>query len=232
MSDMQPKPNRVAIDGPSASGKSTIGGLLAARWQCRFLDTGIMYRCVTHFALRQGVDLSDDDSLGDLAESLQFGLSGGRGSESVLTVQGEVMSDQLHADEVTSAVSKVSAVGMVREAMVSQQRSIGAQGEIVMAGRDIGTVVMPDADFKVYLDASAHARAMRRVNYNGKTDTAAAFNEILASIERRDQYDSSRQHSPLARAADAVYLRTDDFTVTDTLNKVVEIYNQSVGSDR
>lgn len=229
---MQPKPNRVAIDGPAASGKSTIGGLLAARWQHRFLDTGIMYRCVTHFALRQGIDLSSDVALGDLAASLRFSLHKGRGGDSILTVCGEVLSDELQTDVVTSSVSRVSAVSAVRDAMVSQQRSIGAQGEIVMAGRDIGTVVMPDADFKVYLDASAHARAMRRVHDNGVADNGATFNEILASIERRDHYDSSRQHSPLTRAADAVYLRTDDYSVTDTFNRVMEIYNQSVGIDR
>lgn len=232
MSNTQPKPNRVAIDGPAASGKSTIGGLLAARWQHRFLDTGIMYRCVTQYALRHGVDMSDDGALGDLASSMRFSLGKERGGESVLTVCGEVLSDQLHTDEVTSSVSRVSAVGAVREAMVNQQRNIGAQGDIVMAGRDIGTVVMPDADFKVYLDASAHARAMRRVDDKGSADQAASFNEILVSIERRDRYDSSREHSPLTRAADAIYLRTDDFAVSDTLNRILEIYNQSVRTDR
>ena len=226
----QAKPDRVAIDGPSASGKSTVGALLAGRWEYRFLDTGVMYRCVTHFALRHRLDMSDDGALGQLADSLRFALSRADSGESVLTVQGELISDDLWSDAVTATVSRVSAVGAVRTAMVSQQREIGAQGCIVMVGRDIGTVVMPDADLKVYLDASAGARATRRMMQNGHAEDSATYDEVLAAIERRDEYDSNRSHSPLTIAGDAVYVNTDDLTAEETVDHIEALRQRPVGA--
>lgn len=228
----QPKPDRVAIDGPSASGKSTVGAILAERWQYRFLDTGIMYRCVTQYALAQDLDMSDERVLGQLAESLRFELSRALGGGSVLTVQGESVSDDLWTDAVTASVSMVSAVGAVRTALVRQQREIGAQCGIVMVGRDIGTVVMPDADLKVYLDASAQARATRRMLQNGNVAGSVTYDEVLAAIERRDGYDSNRSHSPLTRAADAVYINTDALTAEEAVDSIEQKCRRPVGAIR
>ena len=232
MDDSHTKPDRVAIDGPSASGKSTVGALLAGRWRYRFLDTGVMYRCVTHLALRHQIDLADDGSLGQLAESLRFELKRADNGDSVLTVQGDSISDDLWSDAVTASVSKVSAVGAVRTAMVGQQREVGASGCIVMVGRDIGTVVMPDADLKVYLDASAGTRATRRMLQNGHAAESATYDEVLSAIERRDEYDSNRSHSPLTMAEDAVYVDTDGLPAEGVVDHIEQMSRELVGVNR
>ena len=225
------KPGRVAIDGPSASGKSTVGRLLALRWGYRFLDTGMMYRCVTEFAIRRKVDLSDGTDLGELASSIDFRLRHSERGMSDLIICGLPVADQLYSDEVTASVSRVSAVADVRVALVAKQREIGTEGEIVMAGRDIGTVVMPDAPLKVYLEASASTRARRRANELQARGAAVSYEEILASIERRDEYDSSRAHSPLMRAEDALQIDTDTLSVVEVVESIVETYagTQSAG---
>ena len=188
-----------------------------------------MYRCVTHFALRHHIDPADDGALGQLAESLRFELNRADSGNSVLTVQGESMSEDLWSEAVTASVSRVSAVGAVRTAMVSQQREVGASGCIVMVGRDIGTVVMPDADLKVYLDASAGARATRRMLQNGQAEDSATHEEVLSAIERRDEYDSNRRHSPLAKAEDAVYVDTDGLTAGAVVDHIDKMSRQLVG---
>ena len=220
--NMQSKPDRVAIDGPSASGKSTVGRMLAHRWCYRFLDTGLMYRCVTHFALQRRVDLSNEHELGDLASSLDFRLRLSAPSASELMVCGRPAGRDLYSDAVTASVSAVSAIAEVRKALVAKQRQIGAEGDIVMAGRDIGTVVMPDAPLKVYLDASATARAGRRCSeLRGKGETVS-YEEIRASIAHRDGYDSSREHSPLVRAGDATLIETDALSAEQVVDRIIE----------
>ena len=230
MMKTEEKPGRVAIDGPSASGKSTVGRLLALRWGYRFLDTGMMYRCVTDIAIRRKVDLSDGTDLGELASSLDFRLRHSERGMSDLIICGLPVADQLYSDEVTASVSRVSAVADVRVALVAKQREIGTEGEIVMAGRDIGTVVMPDAPLKVYLEASASSRARRRANELQARGEAVSYEEI-ESIERRDEYDSSRTHSPLIRAEDAWQIDTDALSAVEVVESIVETYagTQSAG---
>lgn len=232
MHNMQRQPDRVAIDGPSASGKSTVGRMLAQRWGYRFLDTGIMYRCVTHIALRRKVDLASERDLGELAAELEFQLRQSAAGESELTVCGQPVGRSIYSDEVTASVSPVSAVASVRAALVAKQRQIGAEGEIVMAGRDIGTVVMPDAPLKVYLDASPGARAHRRfaeLRCGGGTES---YEEILASIAHRDGYDSSREHSPLARADDAILINTDALSAEEVVNHIIETCATQLAAER
>ena len=230
MQYVQAPPDRVAIDGPSASGKSTVGKMLAERLGYRFLDTGAMYRCVTYFALARQLDISDHAAITELAESLDFQLRTVAGGDSLLTVCGATMSDQLTSDDVNASVSAVSAVPGVRDAMVAQQSGIAADGAIVMAGRDIGTVVMPDAPLKVYLDASAEARARRRTNDVASVATADSYRDVLLSIEHRDERDSTRSHSPLARAEDAVYINTDDLSLSQVVDRIAAACNQRIGS--
>lgn len=232
MDNLKPKPNRIAIDGPSASGKTTVGRLLATRWHSRFLDTGIMYRCVTHFALQQHLDLDNERALGQLAESLRFELRRGKNGDYAMSVQGLPLSQNLYTDVVTASVSRVSAVASVRTAMVSQQRDIGAQGRIVMVGRDIGTVVMPDADLKVYLDASPHARATRRMLQYGDAPDSTTYHEVLTAMERRDEYDSNRRHSPLAKAEDAVCVNTDGLTLEGVVGRIEHLFGCAMGDTR
>ena len=224
MHNLQRQPDRVAIDGPSASGKSTVGRMLAQRWGYRFLDTGIMYRCVTHYALRRKVDLASERDLGELAAELKFELHQSATDESELTVCGHPAGRDIYSDEVTASVSPVSAVAGVRTALVAKQRQIGAEGEIVMAGRDIGTVVMPDAPLKVYLDASPGARANRRFAELRCGGGKESYEEILASIAHRDRYDSSREHSPLTRAGDAILINTDALSAAEVVNRIIETY--------
>ena len=224
MHNMQRQPDRVAIDGPSASGKSTVGRMLAQRWGYRFLDTGIMYRCVTHIALRRKVDLASERDLGELATELEFQLRQSATDESELTVCGQPVGRGIYSDEVTASVSPVSAVATVRTALVAKQRQIGAEGEIVMAGRDIGTVVIPDAPLKVYLDASTTSRANRRFAELLNSGGTESYEEILASIAHRDRYDSSREHSPLTRAVDAMLINTDALSAAEVVNHIIETY--------
>ena len=224
MRNLQRQPDRVAIDGPSASGKSTVGRMLAQRWGYRFLDTGIMYRCVTHYALRRKVDLASERDLGELALELEFQLRQSAAGESELTVCGHPVGRGIYSDEVTASVSPVSAVAAVRTALVAKQRQIGAEGEIVMAGRDIGTVVMPDAPLKVYLDASPGARANRRFAELQNNGGKESKEEILASIAHRDGFDSSREHSPLMRADDAILINTDALSAEGVVNHIIETY--------
>lgn len=229
MDNSKPKPDRIAIDGPSASGKTTVGKLLATRWHYRFLDTGAMYRCVTHFALQQRIDLDNERALGQLAESLRFELRSRNIGDHAMIVQGLPLSQDLYTDVVTASVSRVSAVAPVRTAMVSQQRGIGAEGRIVMVGRDIGTVVMPDADLKVYLDASPRARATRRMLQYGDAPDPATYDDVLIAIERRDEYDSNRRHSPLTKADDAVCVNTDGLTLEGVVGRIEDLSARAMG---
>ncbi len=215
-------PGKIAVDGSAASGKSTIGRRLAGRLGYAFLDTGVMYRAVAYATLERGLGLEDGAAIGELAQALPIEVSlDCDGSGTRLTIYGSDVTDHLRSQPVEDAVSLVSRVAAVREALVARQREIAAQQPIVMAGRDIGTVVLPDADFKVYLDASIEERARRRY-----ADFLAAGREVtpeivLEDIRRRDRIDSEREVSPLRPADDAVIIDTDGQSLDDVLDRVI-----------
>lgn len=219
-------PTLIAVDGSAASGKSTIGRQLAARLRYRFLDTGIMYRAVTLAALDGGIDVHDPDALTDLAASLDIRVElpepGSDGSACIL-IDGTDATPHLREPAVDEHVSIVSRVPGVREALVSKQRALAAEGRIVMAGRDIGTVVLPRADAKIYLDASPEERARRRHKEFEKSGHSASRDAVLQDLNRRDQIDMERDVSPLKPADDAVVIDTEGLTQEQVLERVIEV---------
>ncbi|MBN1935900.1 MAG: (d)CMP kinase [Anaerolineae bacterium] len=226
----------IAIDGPAASGKSTVGALLAQRLEYVYFDTGVMYRAVTWAALARGTAIDDEAAVTALSEQLHIQVAvptADDGRQYTVLADGEDVTWAIRTPQVNQNVSPVSAYPGVREALVAQQRRIAGQGRIVMVGRDIGTVVLPQADLKIYLDASVDARARRRHHEliahrqeNG-IDLAQEYDEILNSMIRRDQIDSSRAASPLRPADDAIILDTTDLTVAQVLDRILALIAQA-----
>jgi len=216
----------IAIDGPAASGKSTVGRLLAEELNFLFLDTGFMYRAVTLAALRAGIDLADETAVTTLAAQLDLDVQpagkAGDGRHYTALLNGEDVTWALRTPEIDANVSLVSSYPGVRQEMVKRQRAFGQRGQVVMVGRDIGTVVMPDAPLKLYITASAAERARRRWRDRQQQGHDASFEEILADVERRDDIDSHREVSPLRPADDALIIDTTGHTVADIVADIIE----------
>jgi cytidylate kinase len=221
-----PKPTTIAIDGPAASGKSTIGFALARRLDYLYLDTGVMYRAVTWAALEQGLNVEDEAAITALAKQLEINVrpsDGADGRQYTVLIDSQDITQQIRQSEVENRVSLVSAYPGVRKALVAQQRRISAQARVVMVGRDIGTVVLPDADLKIYLDARVHERAMRRYKEMVQRGQQIGYERVLAAMERRDSIDSEREVSPLEPAEDAIIIDTSDMSVEQVLHIVEEL---------
>jgi CMP/dCMP kinase len=219
----------IAIDGPAASGKSTAAETLARHLGYLYFDTGVMYRAVTLAALRRlgGVDLEDE--VVQLASRVVIdvrppSVDDGRAYDVLL--DGEDVTWQIRAEDVNCNVSVVSAYPGVRESMTHQQRRIGERGHVVMVGRDIGTVVMPDADAKFYIDASAEVRAQRRYDEMIARGDDVEFQDILVSIKKRDKIDSTREIAPLRMAGDATHIMTDSMTREAVVAEMLKYINQ------
>lgn len=212
----------VAIDGPAGAGKSTVARALARRVGAAYLDTGAMYRALTWLALRRGVDPGDADALALLAESSPVRLVPFRDGVRVWIVDEDV-TDRIRRPEVTSRVSEVSAHRGVRGAMVAAQRALLAQGEWVADGRDVGTVVAPDADLKVFLTASLEERARRRAREMRDRGEQAALEEVLEDVRRRDEFDSTRAESPLRMADGAVLVDSTGMTAEAVVERLADL---------
>lgn len=215
-------PRTIAVDGSAASGKSTVGRRLADSLGYRFLDTGVMYRAVTLAALERGIPADGEDALARLANSVDIEVTLGAAGSRVC-VDGEDVTDRLRSQEIEDNVSLVSRIAGVREALVRKQRRIAAGDSIVMAGRDIGTVVLPGADLKIYLDASLNERARRRHQEFVAGGHAATEDDVLNDLRRRDQIDSERDVSPLRAAEDAVVIETDGLTIDEVFDRVLAV---------
>lgn len=214
MSDVTSRLRVIAIDGPAGAGKSTIARALANRLGVQYLDTGAMYRAVTAAAMHQGVNVSDEDAVSELANRVAIVV----GLDSVSADQRDV-TQEIRSEEVTSKVSIVAAYPRVRSEMRRRQRSWGEErGGGVIEGRDIGTVVFPDAILKVYLTASARIRATRRV-----AQTGGSVDDVERQIIARDGLDSSRADSPLRESGDGVVVDTSDRTVDDVVDELLEL---------
>ena len=216
----------IAIDGPAASGKSTLGLRLANMLGYLFFDTGVMYRAVTWLALQRGIDVRDEAALTALAEKTQIDVapaSKSDGRTCDVLVDGQDITWEIRRRKVESNVSRVSAYRGVRSALSQQQRRIGQRGRIVMVGRDIGTVVLPEADLKIYLDATAEQRARRRFDEIIARGAQADYNEILAKVIERDRIDSTRDVAPLKAAEDAIVLDSDKLTADEVLEQVLAL---------
>ena len=218
-----PIPSIIAIDGPAASGKSTLGRRLADSLGYLFFDTGVMYRAVTWVTLQRGILVQDEPAVTHLAETVQIDVrppSQEDGRACDVLADGIDITWETRTPEVEANVSPVSTYRGVRQALASQQRRIGLRGRVVMVGRDIGTVVLPEAGLKIYLDASAEERARRRyteiINRGGKAD----YEQILAGVRMRDEIDSTRAFSPLRAAEDAITLDSDKLNADEAFAKV------------
>lgn len=225
-------PNIIAIDGPAASGKSTLAKSIADALGYLYFDTGVMYRAVTWLALQRGIDPGDEPAVTRLAEEAQIdvrppSVADGR-SYDVWTDDKDI-TWEIRQAEVEGRVSIISAYPGVRQALTKQQRRIGMRGRVVMVGRDIGTVVLPEADLKIYLDASAEERARRRYLELQQRGEATSYAEVLSSMRMRDQIDSTRQIAPLQPAADAVILNSDGLSVDQVVAFVHRIIAERFG---
>lgn len=218
-------PSTITIDGPVASGKSTVGHLLARRLGYLYLDTGAMYRAVTWMMLSRGIPVEDEAAATALAESLRIDVlppTADDGRQYTVLADGEDVTWEVRRPEVDAHVSIVSAYPGVRRAMVAQQRRIAAAGRVVMVGRDIGSVVLPNADLKLYLDASPQERARRRWLERQARGESVTYEEVLAMMLRRDEIDRHRAVSPLRVPDGAVLIDTTGLTVEEVLVRLLQ----------
>jgi cytidylate kinase len=220
------RPATIAIDGPAASGKSTVGELLAQSLGYLYFDTGVMYRAVTWAALSRDVPIEDEAAVTALAKKLRIDVTpptAGDGRQYTVLADGVDVTWDIRTPEVNANVSQVSTYPGVRRAMVVQQRRVAARGPVVMVGRDIGTVVLPDADLKLYLDASVEERARRRWQEERARGEETDYEPVLASMRRRDDIDSHREVSPLQAAPDAVVLDTTVLSIDEVFAEALRL---------
>lgn len=228
------QPTIITIDGPAASGKSTVAQMLADKLNYLYLDTGCMYRATTLAAIKAGIDLSDEAAVTRLAGEIEMrikplaGQTDGR--QYTVLLDGADVTWDIRSPAVDTHVSLISSYRGVRQEMVKRQRQIGRRGQVVMVGRDIGTVVMPDAPLKLYITASPEERARRRWRDRNEQGHEADYLDILADVNRRDQFDSSREVSPLRAAEDAITIDNTNRSPEDILDEILNlIVEQEIG---
>ncbi|WOO89267.1 (d)CMP kinase [Mollicutes bacterium LVI A0078] len=202
----------IALDGPAGSGKSTIAKELAKDLQVEYLDTGAMYRAMTLFLLRNNVELTDSEAVANAIKDVIINVDG---KETFLN--NENVSEQIRSEDINQNISVVAANGAVRDILVKSQRLIGQSKDMILDGRDIGTVVFPNADYKFYIDASSDVRAKRRVSQNKRLGINESFETIKASIENRDEMDRNREIGPLKCADDAIVIDTSNINLKQTI---------------
>lgn len=212
----------VAIDGPAGAGKSSIARAAAKGKQFIYVDTGALYRSIAYYALSKGADLSVSSQVTDLLPSIDVTLRHVDGEQRVY-LNGEDVSDMIRTPEVSMGASAVSAIGEVRSFLLSLQRKIAAENNIIMDGRDIGTVVLPDAPLKIYLTASADERARRRYEQIKDTDSSISIEDIKNDIIKRDNQDMNREAAPLRQADDAVLIDSTDMTIDEVICRISEL---------
>ena len=215
----------VAIDGPAGAGKSTIARRLAQRLGFTYIDTGAMYRAVALWGLRHGVDPADMHRMEQLALAAEIELSPGR-----ISLNGEDVTEAIRTPEVSSAASRIAVIPAVRRAMVAKQREIGERTSVVMEGRDIGTVVFPDAAVKVFLDADPQERVRRRLADERARGGPISEGQVAAQMKERDQRDSTRRDAPLSQAPDAVYIDSTAMPIEDVEEAILKIVRSRVSN--
>jgi cytidylate kinase len=216
-------PQMIAIDGPAAAGKSTIGELLARELNYLYFDTGVMYRAVTWAALQRGVPVEDEHAINTLAEQIRIDVlqpTVDDGRQYTVLVDGEDVTWELRSAEVETWVSPVSAYPRVRAALSAQQRRIGQSGKVVMVGRDIGTVVLPEAPLKIYLQATVEERARRRCQEILGRGLPCHYEDVLREMRRRDKIDSEREAAPLSAAEDAWVIDTTNLSIDQVMERI------------
>jgi CMP/dCMP kinase len=214
---------RIAIDGPAGAGKSTVAREVARRLGLAYLDTGAMYRAVTLAGLRLGTDLHDAEALESLTHSLELDIQSENDGRNVIFLDGENISEAIRLPEVSRNVSFVARCPQVRYMLASKQRDIGNRGGVVMDGRDIGTTVMPEAEFKIFLTASLRERSRRRLAELVAKGEQLDMEQMVSEISARDKIDSEREVAPLRPAEDAIHLDSTDMTIDEVVNTIVNI---------
>jgi len=227
VAETAPKRVVVAIDGPAGAGKSTIARRLAGRLGFTYIDTGAMYRAVALWAVRQNLDPSDAHRMEPLARAAEIELEPGR-----IRLNGEDVTDAIRTPEISDGASRVSAIPGVRRAMVDLQRAIGRRSSVVMEGRDIGTVVFPDATVKIFLDASPAERVRRRLAEVRARGGEIGEEELARQMRERDQRDSTRGDSPLAQAPDAVYVDSSGLGIDEVEEAILRIVRERVSNGK
>lgn len=217
----------VAIDGPAGVGKGTIANLVAEKFGFLNVDTGAMYRSVTLAMLRQNIGIDEEEKIEKLLSEITIELKEENGKEIVL-LNGEDVSEAIRSKEVNAFISGVSALKIVRSKMVVLQRKLAEGNEVVMEGRDIGSTVFPNADVKIYLDATVEERANRRLRQNKEKGIEMSYEEVLESVKKRDLIDSTREVSPLRKADDAILIDCTELSQDELSNKVYEIIEEKM----
>jgi len=212
----------IAIDGPSASGKSTIAKRLAKALGYVHIDTGAMYRCVAYLAIKSNIDLSDEESLGKMAETMDIELS----ADGRVFLNHEDVTEAIRNEDISVGASKVSIYANVRRAMVKRQQKMAEARGFIVDGRDIGTVVLPDAELKIFQTASAASRAERRYKENLQKGIQSDFELLKSEIEQRDFQDTHRKESPLKKADDAIEIDTSEMTVEQVVSKILSLIEE------
>ena len=229
-----PFPLTIAIDGPAASGKSTLADHLAADLKYLFFDTGVMYRALTWAVIKNGILTTDETAITRLAQQIQidvFPPSVADGRASDVLVDGQDVTWEIRQPDVDGSVSVVAAYPGVRQAMSVLQRRIGLRERVVMVGRDIGTVILPEAEIKFYLDASVEERARRRTVELQARGENISYEAILNSMRQRDKIDSTRAVAPLYPASDAIIINSDGLSMEQVLQKVKELLDRQADHD-
>jgi CMP/dCMP kinase len=220
----------IAIDGPAASGKSTLGAELARRLGYLYVDTGAMYRAATLAVLQRSIRVEDEKAVTSLVSEIEIDVcppSKDDGRQNDILIDGVDATWEIRSPEVDGNVSQVSIYPGVREILTQRQREIGMRGKVVMVGRDIGTVVLPDADLKIYLDASTEARARRRHLENEERGDSMSYEDILQGVKRRDHIDSTRELAPLCIAEDAIVVDSTKLNISQVFDRVFTLVSDS-----
>ena len=209
----------VAIDGPAGTGKGTIAKLISNRLKLINIDTGAMYRCVALQMLKENIKLDEEEKIKQLLKNINIDLK----DDGIVYLNGIDVTEKIRSKEVSNIVSQVSSIKIIRTCMVEMQRKLGKEKDIVMEGRDIGTVVFPNADVKIYLDADVHERAKRRFLQNKEKNINMSYEEILEKIKKRDENDKNKEIGALKVAKDAVIIDSTNSAIEEVYEKIEEI---------
>lgn len=214
----------VAIDGPAGSGKGTVTKIVGEKLGLVYIDTGAMYRCVALKALRNKINSTEIEKIEEFLKDIKIEIKR-EGQTQIIFLDGEDVSNQIRTTMVDDCVAKFAALACVRNKVTPLQRKMGETQDIIMEGRDIGTTVFPNADVKIYLDASVEERANRRYKQDIEKGMQVSYGEILESIKQRHKLETEREISPLVQAEDAIYIDSSNMTIEEVVNKVIEIIN-------
>ena len=219
---------KIAIDGPSGTGKSTTAKILAKELSFIYIDTGAMYRAVGLYCYKNGINIDDEEQVKSILDKIDINIFYKDGNQEI-ELNGEIVSKEIRENHISHCASVVSQYKDVREKLVSLQQNLAKRNSVIMDGRDIGTVVLPDADLKIYLIASDEIRADRRYKELLEKGQTVEYDKILEELKERDFRDSNRENSPLRKADDAIELDNSDMTIDEVVEKIKELFNKKVG---